>query len=136
MVTWIAYSTQSRSKPTWLRSAAVFKTLRLMPVGHKLNKVAYREPRLRLNQYAVQMHVDHVNNIMATLQLNSKEQFLQPGVDPRNTHLFFPQLTPDQVLLADQHGTKPRFQIQPISWYRGGDDVRFWKAFDGFIKKE
>ena len=138
MVTWIAYSTpESRSKPTVLCSTAVIKTLRLMPLGHKLNKATYRELELRLNQYAVQMHVDHVNNIMATLQLDSKEQFLEPGVDPRNTCPFFPQLTPDQVLLlADQHGTKPRFQIQPTSWYRRGDDARFSKAFDGFIKKE
>ena len=138
MVTWIAYSTpESRCKPTALRSTAVFKTPRLMPPGQTPNKVVYREPELQLNQHAVQMHVDHVNNIMATLQLDSKEQYLEPGVDLRNTRLFFPQLTPDQVLLlADQHGTKPRFQIQPISWYRGGDDVHFSRAFDGFIKKE
>ena len=137
MVTWIAYSTpESRCKPTGLRSAAVFKTLKLMPPGQTLNKVAYRELELRLNQYAVQMHVDHVNNIMATPQLD-REQYLELGVDPRNMLLFFPQLTPDKVLLlADQHGTKPRLQIQPISWYRGGDDVRFWRAYDGFITKE
>ena len=85
----------------------------------------------------MQMHVDHVNNIMATLQLDSKEQLLEPGVHAQNTRLFFPQLTPVQVLLlAAQHGTKPRFRIQFISWYRGADDVRFSRAFDGFIKKE
>ena len=85
MVTWIAYSTpESRSKPTGLRSAAVFKIFRLMPSRQKLNKVVYREPELRLNQYAVQMHMDHVNNIMATLQLDSKEQHLERGMDPRN----------------------------------------------------
>ena len=77
MVAWIAYATpESRSKPTGLHSAAVFKTLRLVPRGQKLNKVGYGELELRLNQYAVQMHVDHVNNIMATVQLDSKEQFL------------------------------------------------------------
>ena len=50
MVTWIAYSTpKSICKPTGLRSAVVFKTLRLMSPGQKLNKVAYKEPELRLN---------------------------------------------------------------------------------------
>ena len=62
---------------------------------------------------------------------------MEPAVDPRNTRLPFPQLSPDEVLLlGDQHGTKLRLQIQPISWYRGGDDARFTKAFDAFIKKE
>ena len=41
MVTWIAYSTpESKCKPTALSSAAVFTTLRLMPPGQTLNKVA------------------------------------------------------------------------------------------------
>ena len=72
MVTWIAYSTpESKCKPTGLHSAAVFETPGFMPPGQKLNKLVYREPELRLNQYAVQMHVDHLTNIMATLQLNS-----------------------------------------------------------------
>ena len=39
------------------------------------------------------------------------------------------------LLFANQHGTKPRFEIQPITWYRGGDDVCFTKAFECFIKK-
>ena len=47
------------------------------------------------------------------------------------------QPSPHQVLLlADQHGTNLRFQIQPISCYNGGDDVPVTKAFDGFIQNE
>ena len=87
--------------------------------------------------YDARMHVDHVQNVMATPHLDSREQFMGTRVNPPNTRLIFPKLSPDQVLLlAHHHGTKPRFQVQPISWYRGGDDVCFVKSFNGFVKKD
>ena len=45
------------------------------------------------------MHVDHVNNVMATLQFDSHRQFLKLGLDPRDSKFFFLCLSAEQVLM-------------------------------------
>ena len=56
----------------------------------------------------------------SSIGLNSDEVHLLPGTDPRNSKLFFTELNEEQVnTVVSQFGSKPRFQIQPVEWYRG-----------------
>ena len=44
------------------------------------------------------------------------------GMDPRNSELFITELNEEQVnTVVSQFGSKPRFHIQPMEWYRGAN---------------
>ena len=116
---WIASSTRdSRS----LSPPPTYKLLRLMTPGAQVDKAVFHEPDVRDNQYAVQVHNDLVNGLLGSIGLNSDEVHLLPGTDPRNAKLFFTELNEEQVnTVVSQFGSKPRFQIQPVEWYRGAN---------------
>ena len=93
-----------------------------MTPGAEVDKVVFHEPDVRDNQYAVQVHNDLINGLLGSIGLNSDEVHLLPGTDPRNSKLFFTELNEEQVnTVVSQFGSKPRFQVQPVEWYRGAN---------------
>ena len=130
---WIASSTRdSRS----LSPPPTYKLLRLMTPGAEVDKVVFHEPDVRDNQYAVQVHNDLINGLLGSIGLNSDEVHLLPGTDPRNSKLFFTELNEEQVnTVVSQFGSKPRFQIQPVEWYRGANLTNMAAVYEVWIKK-
>ena len=116
---WIASSSRdSRS----MSPPPTYKLLRLMTPGAEVDKVVFHEPDVRDNQYTIQVHSDLVNGLLVAIALNSDDVHLLPGTDPRNSKLFFTELTEEQVnAVVSQLGSKPRSQIQPVEWYRGAN---------------
>ena len=56
--------------------------------------------------------------------------------DPRNSKLFFTELNEEQVnAVVSQFGSKPRFQIQPVEWYRGANLTNMSAVYEVWIKK-
>ena len=130
---WIASSTRdSRS----LSPPPTYKLLRLMTPGAEVDKVVFHKPNVRDNQYAVQVHNDLVNGLLGSIGMNSDEVHLLPGTDPRNSKLFFTELNEEQVnAVVSQFGSKPRFQIQPVAWYRGANVTSMTAVYEVWIKK-
>ena len=130
---WIASSTRdSRS----LSPPPTYKLLRLMTPGAEVDKVVLHEPDVRDNQYAVQVHNDPINGLLGSIGLNSDEVHLLPRTDPRNSKLFFTELNEEQVnTVVSQFGSKPRFQIQPVEWYRGANLTNMAAVYEVWIKK-
>ena len=96
-----------------------YKSLRLMTPGAEVDKVVFHEPDVRDNQYPTQVHSGLINGLLGAIGLNSCEVHLLPGTYPRNSKLFFTELNEEQVnAVVSQFGSKPRFQIQPVQWYR------------------
>ena len=130
---WIASSTRDSRN---LSPPPTYKLLRLMTPGAEVDKVVFHEPDVRDNQYAVQVHNDLVNGLLGSIGLNSDEVHLLPGTDPRNSKLFFRELNEEQMnTLVSQFGSKPRFQIQPVEWYRGANLTNRSAVYEVWIKK-
>ena len=114
---WIASSTRDSRN---VSPPPTYKLLRLMTPGAEVDKVAFHEPDVRDNQYAIQVHSDLINGLLGSIGFNSDEVHLLPGTDPRNSKLYFTELNEEQVNTMVSHfGSKPRFQIQPVemvSW--------------------
>ena len=73
---------------------------------------------------------------LGSIGLNSDEVHLLPGTDPRNSKLFFTELNEEQVnIVVSQFGSKPRFQIQPVEWYRGANLTNMSAVYEVWIKK-
>ena len=74
--------------------------------------------------------------LLGSIGLNSDEVHLLPGTDPRNSKLFFTELNEEQVnTVVSQFGSKPRFQIQPVEWYRGANLTNISAVYEVWIKK-
>ena len=113
-----------------------YKLLRLMTPGAEVDKVVFHEPDVQDNQYAVQVHNDLINGLLGSIGLNSDEVHLLPGTDPRNSRLFFTELNEEQVnTVVSQFGSKPRFQIQAVEWYRGANLTNMSAVYEVWIKK-
>ena len=107
-----------------------------MTPGAEVDKVVFHEPDVRDNQYAVQVHNDLINGLLGSIGLNSDEVHLLLGTDPRNSKLFFTELNEEQVnTVVSQFGSKPRFQIQPVEWYRGANLTNMAAVYEVWIKK-
>ena len=112
------------------------KLLRLMAPGAEVDKVVFHEPDVRDNQYAIQVHNDLVNGVLGSIGLNADDVHLMPGTDPRNSKLFFTELTEEQVnTVVSQFGSKPRFQIQPVEWYRGSNVTNMESVYEVWVQK-
>ena len=84
--------------------------------------MVFHEPDVRDNQYAIQVHNDPFNGLLGSIGLNYDEVHLLPGTDPRNSNLCFTEWNEEQVnTVVSQFGSKPRFQIKPVEWYRGAN---------------
>ena len=130
---WIASSTRDSRN---LSPPPTYKLLRLMTPGAEVDKVMCHEPDVRDNQYAIQVHNDLINGLLGPIGLNSDEVHLLPGTDPRNSKLFFTELNEEQVnTVVSQFGSKPRFQIQPVEWYRGANLTNMSAVNEVWIKK-
>ena len=69
-------------------------------------------------------------------RLNSDDVHLLPAADPRNSKVFFTELTEEQVnVVVSQFGSKPRFQIQPVEWYRGAKLTSMADVYEVWIKQ-
>ena len=130
---WVASSSRdSRS----MSPPPTCKLLRLMTPGAEVDKVVFHEPDVGDNQYANQVQSDLVNGLLGAIGLNSDDVHLLPGTDPRNSKLFFTELTEEQVnAVVSQFGSKPRFQIQPVEWYRGANLMNMAAVYEVWIKK-
>ena len=129
---WIASSTRDSRN---LSPPPTYKLLRLMTPRAEVDKVVFHEPDVRDNQYAVQVHNDLINGLLGSIGLNSDEVLLLPGTEPRNTKLFFTELNEEQVnTVVSQFGSKPRFQIQPVEWYRGANLTNMSAVYEVWIK--
>ena len=107
-----------------------------MTPGAEVDKVVFHEPDVRDNQYAIQVHNDLINGLLGSIGLNSDEVHLLPGTDPRNSKLFFTELNKEQVnTTVSQFGSKPRFQIEPVKWYRGAHLTNMSAVYEVWIKK-
>ena len=130
---WIASSTRDFRN---LSPPPTYKLLRLMTPGAEVDKVVFHEPDLRDNQYAIQVHNDLINGVFGSTALNSDEVHLLLGTDSRNSKLFFTELNEEQVnTVVSQFGSKPRFQIQPVEWYRGANLTSLSGVYEVRIKK-
>ena len=130
---WIASSTRDSRN---LSPPPTYKLLRLMTPGAEVDKVVFHEPHVRDNQYAIQVHNDLINGLLGSIGFNSDEVHLLPGTDPRNSKLFFTELNEEQVnTVVSQFGSKPRFQIQPVEWYRGANLTNMPAVYEVWIKK-
>ena len=130
---WIASSTRDSKS---LSPPPTYKLLRLMTPGAEVDKVVFHEPDVRDNQYAVQVHNDIVNGLLGSIGMNFDEVHLLPGTDPGNSKLFFTELNEEQVnTVVSQFGSKPRFQIQPVEWYRGANVTNMSAVYEVWIKK-
>ena len=130
---WISSSTRDSRN---LSPPPTYKLLRLMTPGAEVDKVVFHEPHVQDNQYAVQVHNDLINGLLGSIGLNSDEVYLLPGTDPRSSKLFFTELNEEQVnTVVSQFGSKPRFQIQPVEWYRGADLTNMSAVYEVWIKK-
>ena len=86
-------------------------------------------------RYTLQVRTDLINGMLASIGLNSDDVHLFPGTDPKNSKLFFVERKEDQVnAVVSQFGSKPRFQIQPISWYRGVQVASMPAVYEVWIK--
>ena len=113
-----------------------YKLLRLMARGAEVDKVAFHEPEVHDNQYAIHVHSDPVNGMLGSIVLNGDEVHLLPGTDSRNSKPFFTKLTEEQVnTVVSQVGSKPRFQIQPVEWYRGSNLSNMAAVYEVWVKK-
>ena len=130
---WVVTSTpQSRT----MSVPPAYKMLRLMVLGADVDKVTFTEPQARNNQYALQAHTNLINGLLASIGLRSQEVHLLPETDRKNRTFFFAKINPDQVNAVVSHfGSKPRFQIQPISWYQGLDSTCMAAVYEVWIKK-
>ena len=130
---WIASSTpdsRNQSPPP------TYKLLRLMTPGAEVDKVVFQQLDVRDNQYAIHVHNDLINGLLGSIGLNSDEVHLLLGTNPRNSKLFFAELNEEQVnTVVSQLGSKPRFQIQPVEWYRGAHLTNMVAVFEVRIKK-
>ena len=116
---WIARDTRDSKN---MSPPPTYKLLRLMTPGAEVDKVVFHEPDVRDNQYAIQVHSDLINGLLGAIRLTSDEVHLLPGTDPRNSKLFSTELNEEQVNApVSQFGSKPRYQIQPVEWYRGAN---------------
>ena len=107
-----------------------------MTPGAKVDKVLFHEPAVRDNQYTIQFHSDLVNGLLGAIGLNSDDVNLLPGTDPRNSKLFFTELTEEQVnAMVSQFGSQPRFPMQPVGWYRGAKLTNMAVVYKVWIKK-
>ena len=61
--------------------------------GAEVDKVVFHELDVRDNRYAIQVHSDLVNGLLGAIGLNSDDAHLLPGTDPRNSKLFFTEVT-------------------------------------------
>ena len=96
----------------------------------------FKEPTIRPNQYAIQIHRDSINAVMATLKRNQLEEYVMPGSDSKHSQMFFAHLTRQEVgLLADTHGSAPYFAILPVTWYQGDGIKSMHRVFEAFAKK-
>ena len=113
-----------------------YKLLRLMTHGTEVNKVVFHEGDVQDNQYAIQVHNDLVNGLLGAMRLNFYNVHLLPGTDPRNSKLFFTELTAKQVnVVVWEFEFKPRFQSQPLEWYRGANLMNMAAVNEVWIKK-
>ena len=129
---WIASSTRDSRN---LSPPPTYKLLRLMTPGAEVDKVVFHGPDVRDNQYAVQVHNDLINGLLGSIGLNFDEVHLLPGTDPRNSKLFFTELNEEQVnTVGSQFRSKPRFQIQPVEWYRGANLTNMSAVYEVWIK--
>ena len=116
---WIASSTRDSRN---LSPPPLYKLLWLMTPGAEVDKVVFHEPDVRDNQCAIQVHNDLINGLLGSIGLNSK--------------LFFTERNEEQVnTVVSQLGSKPRFQIQPVEWYRGADSTNMSAVYEVWIKK-
>ena len=68
--------------------------------------------------------------------MNSDDVHLLRGRDPRSWKLFFTALNEEQVnAVVSQFGCKPRFQIQPMEWYRGAKFTNMAAVYEVRIKE-
>ena len=82
------------------------------------------------------MYNDSVNGLLGAIGLNSDDVHLLLVTYPRNSRLFFTELTEEQVNeVVLQFGSKPRFQIQPVEWYRGAKLTNMAAVYEVWIKK-
>ena len=130
---WIA----SSLRDSWnMPRPPTYKLLCLMTPGAEVDKVVFHEPDVRDNQYAIQVHSDLVNGLLGAIGLNSDDVHLLPGTDPRNSKLFFTELTEEQGnAVVSQFISKPRFQIQPVEWYRGANMTNMAAVYEVWIQK-
>ena len=98
--------------------------------------MVFHEPDMRDNQYAIQVHNDLINGMLGSIGLNSNEVHLLPGIDPRNSKLFFTKLNEEQVnTVVSRFGSKRRFHIQPVEWYHGANFTNMSVVYEVWIKK-
>ena len=113
-----------------------YKLLRLMTPRAEVDKVVFHESNVRDNQYAIQVQSDLINGLLGAVGLNADEVHLLPGTDPRNSKLFFTELKEEQVnTVVSLFGSTPRFQIQPVEWYRGANLTNMSAVYEVCIKK-
>ena len=107
-----------------------------MTPGAEVDKVVFHELDVRDTPYAIQVHNDLINGLLGSIGLKSDEVHFFPGTDPRNSKLFFTELDEEQVnTVVSQFGSKPRFQIQPVEWYRGANLTNMSAVYEIWIKK-
>ena len=74
--------------------------------------------------------------IYKALKPMANDVHLLCGGEPKNSQLLFAEQNEEQVNTAvAQFGSKPRFQIQPVSCYRGADLTRMPAVYEVWIKK-
>ena len=86
----------------------------LMSPGADVDKVVFTKCKVRSNQYALQVHADLVNGMLASIGLNSDEVNLLRGPHFKNPKLFFAQLNCESVnTVVAQFGSTP-FKYNPL----------------------
>ena len=98
--------------------------------------VVFKEPQVPASCYAIQIHNDCVNSIVAMLQHAPRQEFLVPNMDLHSLKLFFADFETGQTpSLLDPQATQPGFQLQLVGCYRSPSISGMCKVFEAFILK-
>ena len=80
---WVA--TLSKEAGAFKGGSVLFKMLQFMQPGGSPERRVFKEPYVQPNQFAIQIHRDSLNAVMATFQLNRLDECVMLGAESRRS---------------------------------------------------